>query len=470
MNEHTLSITALADDGRGVARLDGKVYFVAGALPGQKVRARITLEKKRYAQAECLEILENMPDAQPPLCRHAAQCGGCPLQSMPYTRQLEWKTTMVREAFTRIAHLPQAPILPALPAPATQAYRNKMEFAFGRDAQGGLLLGLRALASRTVFDVRDCQLLPAPAMDIIQAVRKGARATQLPAYDWEAQARAHRAVAVKAEGFWRFAIVRHALDAQGQEGWWLHLITSRANALANAAVRKLGLALLAEFPQLRGVVHDVRNKHDTLAQGEQRLAVLGADGAKLYHNLGGQRFCLDIGSFFQVNTGAAQNLCASTCAAMPPVHEEHKPALWDLYCGVGAPGLLLADQLGQLVGVEFDQNATRMAAHNAAAAGYAHCYYLAGDTATVLATLPQEQKQPDIVLSDPPRSGMSPEVIQAIVKAAPKRIIALSCNPATLARDVALLVAGGYSVQQVQPIDLFPHTMHIENVCLLMRE
>ena len=469
MNETILSITALADDGRGVAKLDGKVYFVTGALPNQTVRARITQEKKRYAQAECLELLCDMPDAQPPLCRHAAQCGGCPLQTMPYEQQLTWKTSMVRDAFARIAHMPDVTVQPALAAPATRAYRNKMEFAFGKDAQGGLVLGLRALGSRDVFDVRDCQLMPEPAMAIIQAVRKGARATQLPAYDWQGQANTRRAVATKTAGFWRFAVLRHALDAQGQAGWWLYIITSRGNGLAYSAVQEMGQSLLAEFPQLRGFVHDIRTQHDSLALGEKRLAALGAEGATMHHELGGQRFELDINSFFQVNTAAAQKLCAATCAAMPAAQADHKPVLWDLYCGVGAPGLLLAGQAAHVLGVEYDRNAARFAAHNARAAGYDHCRYHAGDTAAVLAALPPEKKQPDIVLIDPPRSGMTSAVVQALLEAQPERIIALSCNPATLARDVALLVAGGYVVQQVQPIDLFPHTMHIESVCLLIR-
>ena len=469
MQELLLTISGLTDDGRGVARHDGKVYFVAGALPEQQVAARVTREKKRFAEAETLRVLADMPDARPPLCPHAADCGGCPLQTMPYERQLAWKARLVRDAFGRIGGLAEAPVLGALPSPRLVAFRNKMEFAFGEGADGALTLGLRRRGSRAVLPVTDCALMPEGGMRLLAALRDAAAASGLAAQRFAEDGRGRGTVRA-AGGLWRFAVLRHAQDTGGGKGWWLQLVTGAADAAARRAVRQVGESLLARFPALKGVVHDVRLSDDMLAQGEKRALELGSCGADLVQELDGQPLRLDIGSFYQVNTEAAGLLCreAKNAAAL---RRASAPVLWDVYCGSGAPGLALAGDCALLLGVEYDAAAVRRAGENARALGHIHCRYEAGDAEAVLTRLAQAGRlpAPDVVLVDPPRAGMAAGVLRQVVQAAPARVVYISCNPATLARDAGLLCAEGYALRQVRPVDLFPHTPHVECVALLER-
>ncbi|MDD6181375.1 MAG: class I SAM-dependent RNA methyltransferase [Desulfovibrionaceae bacterium] len=478
MQEYLATITGLADDGRGVARLDGRVCFVSGALPGQTVAVRIVRDRKRFAEAACLRVIGDMPDAVAPLCPHEAECGGCPLQRMPYARQLEWKTRLVRDAFGRIGGLREAPVREALASPRLDGFRNKMEFAFGAGEDGKLVLGLRRRASRGIVDVTSCALLPEPGMDMLEAVRQLARASGLPPYAWPEGGRGSRAGSPAPGGVWRFAVLRQGRDAAGRPGWWLLLITSRVDTAARRTVRRLGEVLLERFPgMLLGVVHDIRDADDALAQGDRRVLELGPCGAVMRQDLDGLPLVLDAASFFQVNTEAASLLCREVVAAAalesgsapPRWRDASGPVLWDLYCGSGAPGLALAGRCSRVLGVEYDAAAVRRATDNARALGFAHCRYEAGDAEAVLKRLAGRGAlpAPDVVLIDPPRAGMGAGVTAYVIGARPRRIVYVSCNPATLARDAGRLCAAGWRLRRVQPVDLFPHTPHVECVALL---
>lgn len=492
-----LDIDALAHDGRGVGRLAeperpagrGLTVFVAGALPGQTVRCRIVARKPRFAEAELVELLRPAPDAVAPLCPHAdvtegRGCGGCPLQSLPYERQMAWKKRLAFDALTRIGKLTPDTLeqawAGALEAPALTGFRNRMTFAFG-PSDGGLVLGQRRRGSADVVATPDCALLPEGARQLLAEARAVAAASGLAA--WRAPER-RRGGKRGAGGFWRFLTLRQGwLPGEDVPRWWALCLTSPGTARERAAVRALGERLLGlgGVARLGAFLHEERGRDDALAAGERRILCLDArgeettDAATLLLPLGGRRFALDAASFFQVNTAVAELLARTVVAMAPPDHGER---LLDVYCGVGAPGQLLAPGFATVLGMECDRRAVALARRNAADAGLTGCRYVAGDAGALLervaagAPLPgidNDRHAPrwDMALLDPPRAGLAPAAQDALLRIAPEYLLYVSCNPATLARDAARLTSR-YALQRLAAVDLFPHTPHLE-CCSLWR-
>lgn len=411
MNEIlTVSVEALTHDGRGLGRLGsggaacpgelsgpdaGTVVFVSGALPGQIVRAQAVRRKPRLIEAVALEIVRAAPDAVPPLCPHQQVCGGCPLQIMPYARQLEWKRQLALDALTRIGRLHPTMLESVLeavhPSPQLRGFRNKMEFAFGVDQRGRLVLGLRRRRGLEITPVPGCVLMPPQAFAMVEAAselvaRSGfapyaacaehdARSTgrrgngggrehaqRGPACARDrAAGRRHKEQDGADHGFWRFLILRRGRTADNPAPrWWALCVTSPGDAARRAAVRSLGESLLAAFPSLAAFIHEERDKRDNLAAGERRVLTLDdqsrerPEAALLHVPLGERLFGLDAASFFQVNTGAAQILVRVAGDMLAP-RSQPGGALLDLYCGVGAPGLVLAPFFERLLGLECDE-------------------------------------------------------------------------------------------------------------------
>lgn len=458
-----LDIHALSHDGRAVGRIfneqaanpHGPVVFVPGALPGQRVRVRLSAVKKSFAEGVLVSVLTPAPDAVAPACPHAAECGGCPLQEMPYSAQLHWKQRILTDALTRIGRLNDLKINDILPSPQPWGYRNKMEFAFTADVHGQLSLGLRQRGSHDVVDITHCKLMPESAMKVLDAVRKVAQESGLAAWD-----------ADDSSGFWRFAVLRMPQvtqaqaegEAKGGQQCLVCCITSRGTAKEQLLVKDMGHKLMAELPEITGFVHEVRDSVDNIPVGEKSLCRLGEDVLTEY--LGGHSYVVGSKSFFQVNTGAAEHLCAAVVQGADLSGTE---ILWDVYCGVGAPGLSLAGKASRVYGIETSSQAVDMARKNAEAAGYTHCAYAVGEAHILLRRL----AGPHVVLVDPPRGGLHSAVVKELLRARPAKIVYVSCNPATLARDAALLVQQGYRVGMVQPVDLFPQTPHVETVLVL---
>ncbi len=526
----TLSASAPAAGGRasGRARNRGTVIFVTGGLPGQTVRARVVRRKASFCEAEALEILQEAPRAVPPICAHHGECGGCPLQTMPYDTQLQWKRRIALDAMIRIggldAELVESLFTTVLPSPAIEQYRNKMELAFaGSGTQADpLVLGLRRRNGRGVVAVPQCALLPMTARDIVRMAAELAGQSGLPAHTPRDQARyrqspqegaarhgnansnikgntkgkqasrANRrapensiaaafmaAEAAQANGFWRFLVLRRGLAADLRTpGWWALCITSPGSSEDHKTVRAMGQKLLQAFPDLAGFIHEERASDDALAQGQKRIASLDRSGehnpaaARFWLPLGERHFALDAASFFQVNTAAAQTLGATAADMLKRHVSQESPALLDLYCGVGAPGLLMAEHCGRLLGLEQDARAVSLAQANAAAMGFSHCSYVAGDAAQRLDKLAPTHENYwhptetwDAVVVDPPRAGLAPRALNALLRLNAHTLLYVSCNPATLARDAARL-RGTYRLVEMAAVDLFPHTPHVE--CLTL--
>lgn len=439
--EPELAVTRLALGGRGVARSNGLVVFVEGGLPGSRVRARITKVRKGFAEAHVVETLTPSPQAVPPACRHAAVCGGCPWQGLDASAQRFWKRELVAETLARLGGLAEVTVHPTVPSPQAFGYRNKMEFAFA----GNLHLGLheRRQPGR-VLDITECRLMAPFAAEVVTFVRDFCRETGQPAYD----ARSGR-------GVWRHLVLRQSA-ATGQR--LAHVITGPARAAGDAAHR-LGEALMARFPDLTGFVHSVRRAPAAVAVGERQVSSIGE--TRLEERIGDVRLVVSPDAFLQTNTAAAALLYRLTAEAAGQA--AHGTA-WDLYCGSGGISLTLARHFALVHGVEADARAIDDARDAAARNGLDNGVFHARDVSRAMADL--AATRPAVVVLDPPRAGAAPDVLEAILAAAPATVVYVSCNPATLARDLRRL-SEGYRTEEVTPVDLFPQTAHIECVATL---
>lgn len=500
-----LVIHSLSHDGRGIARTPEGVIFVDGALPGQTVRARLLRRKARFAEARCEAVERPGPEERPALCPHQEDCGGCPWQRLTRPAQLRWKEQLLRDALQRIGKFAAPPPEGILFAPEESAFRNKMEFAFGTaaDAADGperLCLGLRRRGGLSVLAVPGCRLLPTETLAIVRTAERLARelfardrslcAYRPPARQRDGAAGGGGTSARSGAGFWRFLVLRRGLPPDSPltpqaalaqpESWraWAVCLTSPGDARQRAAVRALGEELLRRHAHLAGFVHEERRSDDALAQGEARVCCLSADGrhgagaALLRLPLAGEWFTLDAASFFQVNTAAAQLLAREVggrllSAAFPGGAGAPAGRLLDLYCGVGAPGLLAGRHFAEMLGLEYDARAVNLARCNAAALG-CRGQWLAGDAGRLLERRRERPGHFAAALVDPPRAGMDARTLEALLALRPPHILYISCNPATLARDGARL-ASAYALRVLRPVDLFPHTPHLESVSLWRR-
>lgn len=445
--EAELEIEALALGGKGLGRLSGLVVFVERALPGQRVRVRIERRKKRHSEARLLEVLRPAPEQVEPPCPHFGECGGCSWQHLDYAAQLTWKRRFVTDALQRLAGARELPVEPTLPSPFCFGHRNKLDFAFaGAGAQ--LALGLRKSASHAVLNLETCLLPPPGVLEVLRAAREFCRESGVASYE-----------PLTGKGFWRFLSVRALPAESGRMVLQAQCITTPTPARA-PLVRELGASLLERVPDLCGVVHGVRRNPEQVALAEDTVQVLGEEAMQVL--LAGLRYRVTAGAFFQTNTAAAERLflLVRELAAVQPGE-----TVWDLYCGGGGAGLLLAREAGLLVGFDSSREAVADAVANAAANELGNCVFRSGDVARLL---PRERSKPDLVLLDPPRGGLDGQVLGQLLALAPQRLVYVSCNPATLARDLGQLLES-YELLTVRPLDLFPQSHHVECVVLLTR-
>ena len=461
--EVDLTLEKLAFGGKALGRVDGCVVFVAHGLPGQKVRVKITRKKSRFAEGRVVHLLEQSPAYTPPFCPHFGVCGGCQWQDLAYGEQLRWKGLQVQESLRHLGGLAPEDVPPAKASPDQLYYRNKMEFTFAprpwlpgaeqgpEKTPAACALGLHVGSSfHRIFDVQECFLQSPQTPALVKEVRDWCRESGLPAYD----TRTH-------QGFWRFLVLREG-KRTGQT--LVHLITTgQGNA---AAVEALAAHLAVVFPSLTTMVHSYSSKKAQVPTGAASRLFWGP--GYIEEELGGLRFRISTQAFFQTNTAAAEGLYQAIIGLGGFTGKE---TVWDLYCGSGGIALSVASRVGRVVGFELVSEAVNDASLNSRLNGLDNCRFLAGDLKELLKkalSSPQDYPRPETVITDPPRSGMHPQVLQALKEIAPRRLIYVSCNPATLARDLALL-ADQYALVTVQPFDLFPHTSHIEGVVLLER-
>jgi 23S rRNA (uracil1939-C5)-methyltransferase len=431
--ELELEIDSLAYGGRGVARANGYVVFVAGALPGDRVRARLDKAKRGYAEGSAIELVRPSAERVPVACEHDGEpCPGAPWQSLPYERQLAHKSEQVAEALRRIGGLEGFEVEPAEPAVEPWRYRNKLEYSFG-DRDGDLVLGFHARGRwDRILDVDDCRLASAPNNAARNEVRGWARSAGLPAYDRRAQAGALRNLVVR-EG-------RRTGRLQTR------LVTSDA-----------------AIPRPPVDLHTVVEGPSGGTDGP--TGVLGRE--HLEEELCGLRLRISPGAFFQTNTEMAERLygVATEYAGL-----RGRERVFDLYCGIGTIGLVMAAEAGEVWGIETVEEAVRDAEENAARNGVGNANFMRGDARVAISPLLERAGRPDVVVVDPPRAGLSKKIVRRVIECAARRIVYVSCNPTTLAPNAAQLAEAGYRLRRVRPVDMFPQTPHIECVAVLERE
>lgn len=464
--ELELEITRLAFGGSAVAHLEGFVVLLEQGVPGQKVRARVTRKKSHYAEGHVLEVLSRAPGELEPFCPHFGVCGGCRWQNLAYNAQLTWKHRHVVECLERLGGFSSPRVEAALASPDTLWYRNKMEFTFssrrwlspaeiasGQVLDRSVALGLHARGHfDRVFDVEACSLESEAAVAIVKESREWARRSGLRPYN----TRDH-------QGFWRFLVVREG-KATGQR--MVHVLTA-GHRDATALVDGLAERLREHVGEITTIVHSVSHKKAQVAVGDVSRTVWGP--GFIEEALEGLRFRISAHSFFQTNTFGALRLYDVVRRLADLKGQE---TVWDLYCGTGSITLFIASRAHRVIGFELVQEAIDDAFVNCTLNGIDNCSFRAGDLKDLIREAARNSRihgTPDVVITDPPRAGMHPHVIQALLDVLPSRIIAVSCNPATLARDLALL-SERYAVEAVQPVDLFPHTPHIECVVKLVRK
>ena len=459
--EVDLVIEKIAFGGQALGRVDGFVVFVDHGIPGQTVRVRITRKKPQFAEARVVELLAQSPAYTPPFCPHFGVCGGCQWQDLAYEEQLHWKRTQVQECLRHLGGLSPGTILPTVASPQPRYYRNKMGFTFApglfqdpagvRDPQRrACALGLHVEGSPgRIFDLEHCFLQSPQSPAMVQEVRRWCSASGLAAYNPKTQ-----------RGFWRFLVLREG-KRTGQT--LAHLITTDQGD--PAAVDALAVNLQARFPDLTTLVHSRRRQKGQIASGESSRTLWGP--GYIEEQLGQLRFRISPHSFFQINTLATEGLYGAISRAGEFSGQE---TVWDLYCGAGSIALSLASQVRRVVGFELVPEAVNDAYINRRLNGLDNCQFLAGDLKERIQETVRDasQPRPEVVITDPPRAGLHPQVVRALQELRPRRIIYVSCNPATLARDLALLQAQ-YAILEVQPFDLFPHTAHTECVVRLER-
>ena len=426
-----VEVESLAYGGRGVARADGFVVFVAGGLPGDRVRVEVTKAKKRFAEARAVELLAAGADRIPDRCAHGGEpCPGAPWQGLPYERQLQVKSEQVDEALRRIGELDGFELEGMVAAEQRWRYRNKLEYSFGEGEDGEPILGFHARGRwDLVVDVDDCHLASEAGNAARNEVRAWARDEAVAAFDRRA----------------RRGILRNLVVREGRR-------TGQVQTRLVTAQRA--------FPKPPVDLHTV--VQDNSGDSEGPTGVLGEE--HLLEELGGLKWKISPGAFFQTNTEMAERLYA---VAAEYAGLTGKEKVFDLFCGIGTIGLTLAARAAEVWGVEIVPEAIEDAERNAELNGIGNAHYLAANVRTGVRPLLVQAGKPDVVVIDPPRAGLSQKMIRRVIECEAKRIVYVSCNPTTLAPNAAQLVEAGYRLKRVRPVDMFPQTPHIECVALL---
>jgi 23S rRNA (uracil1939-C5)-methyltransferase len=444
----SLTIDDLAFGGEGVGRADGYVTFVREGLPGDTLRVRITETRARYARGVIDAIVTPAAGRVAAPCPYFGRCGGCRLQHLAYPAQLAFKEKQVRDCLERLGGLAaDVEVRPILAAPEPYGYRNKMEFTVA-GAAGAPVLGLHETGRYDrVLDVERCLLQSETMNALLGAAREELAARGVSVYD-----------PAREQGLMRFVTLREGRHT-GQA--MVNLVGASPDVEALGPVAD---AVAARVPATTSVVLNVNAKKASVAVGTEEHLLRGRE--HITERLGDVLFDVSANSFFQTNTLQAERLFAVVAGACELTGAE---TVLDLYSGTGAISLLLARRCRAVYGIELATAAVDDATRNARRNGIENCSFLAGEVRYVLPELLRQGVRADVVVADPPRAGFHPKALAALVALAPARVVYVSCNPSTLARDLADLVRGGYQVEWVQPVDMFPQTPHIEAVARLRR-
>ena len=455
-----VTIEACAAEGKALTHWDGAVVFVPFAVPGDIVNIRVTRKHHNYYEGFVAKIVQPSPDRVEPFCQHFGTCGGCKWQPLPYHLQLEAKRQQVEDQLVRLGHLKVPEIRPTLPSDKTIYYRNKLEFTYSSkrwfewgvdpetvppEERVGLGFHVGKLFDK-VLDIKRCYLQKDPSNDIRLFCKEYAVSHGLEFFDIREN-----------KGFIRNMFIRTTDTGD--------LMVILCFFYENRKVREAMLDAVADaFPQITSIYYVINRKlNDSI--GDQDC-ILYKGGETIRETMEGLTFRIGAKSFYQTNSGQALKLYT---VAREFAELTGNEIVYDLYTGTGTIAQFVSGKAAKVIGIEYVPEAIEDAKANAAANGITNCEFFAGDMKDVLdARFIEEHGQPDVIILDPPRAGIHPDVAKVILEAAPERIVYVSCNPASQARDLAILCEK-YEITAVQPVDMFPHTQHVENVCALRR-
>ncbi|HHZ20643.1 MAG TPA: 23S rRNA (uracil(1939)-C(5))-methyltransferase RlmD [Firmicutes bacterium] len=442
----TVTIEGYAAEGEGVGRYEGFTVFVPQTLVGERVETEIELVKKNYARGRLLALQEASPHRVDPACSLYTQCGGCQLLHLSYEGQLTMKRQRVVDTLQRIGGLAEVTVHPVIGMAEPWHYRNKVQYPFGL-ADNRIVVGCYQKGTHRVVPTDTCAIQHELNSKVMQAVRKLAQKYKLTVYDERT-----------GEGFLRHVLVKNAF---GTGEVMVVLVTNDAEF---AKGPELAQALAKACPAVKSVVQNINTTRGNTVLGSESRTLWGAD--RITDRLGDLEFKISANSFFQVNPKQTEVLYEK---AVEYAGLTGKETVLDAYCGVGSLTLFLARRAKEVYGVEAVEPAIRDAEENAAHNGIANVRFIVGRTEKVLPKLAAIGTGFDVAVVDPPRAGCDPEVLKTMAKVGVGRVVYVSCNPSTLARDLKILAELGYVTKEVQPVDMFPHTFHVECVTLMSR-
>ncbi len=454
---YELEIIDLAYGGRGLAKPDGFPVFIDRCVPGDVVFAKITKKKKSWAEGKLIEILKQSPLRNQGKCQYCNFCGGCKWQQIGYDIQLEYKKRHVIESIEHIGGLKDVRVNDVIPSDKIYEYRNKMEFSCSskrwllpwelenEEIKKDFGIGLHVPGTfDKVIDIKQCEIMPNTGNQILDDVRKFIKESDFPAYNL----RTH-------EGFWRFLMLRHSVAF---DTWMVNVVTKVKKI---DVVQNLADLLAQKYPQIKSILNNITDSKSGVSIDKEEICLHGEDHIK--EKLGKLEFKISANSFFQTNTRSCEKLYSKVSEYAALTGNE---IVIDLYSGTGTIPIWLSDQAKMVYGIEIVKSAVIDARQNALLNGIENCEFLEGDIKDVL---PGLEQKPEVMIIDPPRVGMHKDVVQQVLLISPEKIVYVSCNPATLARDLEML-APKYEIREIQPIDMFPHTYHIESIALLVKK
>ena len=443
----TLTFEDLTSEGSGVGKVDGYPIFVPYGLPGEKATVKVIKVNKNLAFGKLLDIKKASPERVTPPCDVFYKCGGCQLQHMSYEMQLEMKRNQVENVMEKVAHLNHVPVHPVLGMEDPWRYRNKIQIPVG-EQDGELITGFYQQRSHRIIDDMDTCVIQNELGDrMVEATRRIATDLGIEAYD----EKTHR-------GVLRHIIVRTAFGTNDT----MIILVTRTEKLPKQD--ELIKQLTETYPAIKSIIHNINNKKTNVILGKKSRTLFGED--YIYDSIGDLKFKISPRSFYQVNPTQTKVLYEK---ALEYANVGADDVVIDAYCGIGTISLFLAQKSKKVYGVEIVPEAIDDAKTNAKLNGITNAEFVVGEAEKVMPWWTAQGLRPDVIVVDPPRKGCAPEFLEAMIEMEPKRIVYVSCNPSTLARDLRILEDGGYRTIEVQPVDMFPNTPHVELVALMSR-
>ncbi len=452
-----VEITDVAFGGRGLVRLDGMAVFVDQAVPGDRAIIRIFRKKKNYAEARMIDLIQSSPFRIIAPCEYSGFCGGCKWQFVKYEQQLIYKRQHVLDSLEHIGRIKDVAVHDTIPSKLIFEYRNKMEFSCSdkrwllpyelerTDVDMGFALGLHVPGTfHKVIDIRKCLLQPDLGNQLMDEVRKFVRSSDKPVYGL----RSH-------SGFWRFLVLRHSV---AHDQWMVNIVTAEDD---RKTVQPLADLLLNAYPEVVSVINNITSRKAGVAIGEFEHTLAGSD--LISDKINGFAFEISANSFFQTNSRGAALLFETVEKYAGLTGTE---TVFDLYSGTGTIPILLSEHSKVVTGIEIIESAVTDAEKNCRKNGISNCKFIKGD---IRKCLSQIKQRPDVLIIDPPRAGMHKDVVKQVLELGADRMVYVSCNPASMARDLQMM-EDNFRLEEVQPLDMFPHTYHVESVAKLTKK